>query len=171
MRASRCNPGQSHENGAIESRHGSLKTALDQALRLRGSRRFDTRTEYAALVAGTVDQLNARLAPRVQAERAALRDLPARRTAEYVESPVRVSKFGTFMVNRVLYSAPSRLIGHRLMVREYAEHIEAWLGGACVLRSARGKKSADSRWGKVIAYFGERDRSFRPIVTAHHGAT
>ncbi len=27
MRASRCNPGQSHENGAIESRHDSLKTA------------------------------------------------------------------------------------------------------------------------------------------------
>jgi hypothetical protein len=31
-------PGQSHENGAIESRHDSLKTALDQALRLRGTR-------------------------------------------------------------------------------------------------------------------------------------
>jgi transposase InsO family protein len=27
MRASRCNLGQSHENGSIESRHGSLKTA------------------------------------------------------------------------------------------------------------------------------------------------
>ena len=43
MRASRCNPGQSHENGSIESRHDSLKTALDQALRLRGSRCFDER--------------------------------------------------------------------------------------------------------------------------------
>ena len=43
MRASRCNPGQSHENGSIESRHDSLKTALDQALRLRGSRCFDDR--------------------------------------------------------------------------------------------------------------------------------
>src|SRR5205085_10438511 len=32
MRASRCNPGQSQENGSIESRHDSLKTALDQAL-------------------------------------------------------------------------------------------------------------------------------------------
>ena len=40
MRASRCTPGQSHENGSIEARHGSLKTALDQALRLRGSREF-----------------------------------------------------------------------------------------------------------------------------------
>jgi hypothetical protein len=37
-------------------------------------------------------------------------------------------------------------------VREYAEHIEGWLGGVCVLRSPRGKKSADSRWGKMIDY-------------------
>ena len=49
MRASRCNPGQSHENGSIEARHGSLKSALDQALRLRGSRRFDGRAAYEAL--------------------------------------------------------------------------------------------------------------------------
>ena len=39
MRASRNNPGESHENGAIESRQGSLKRALDQALLLRGDAR------------------------------------------------------------------------------------------------------------------------------------
>lgn len=50
MRASRCNPGQSNENGSIESRHDSLKTALDQALRLRGSRAFDDRPGYEAFV-------------------------------------------------------------------------------------------------------------------------
>jgi transposase InsO family protein len=32
LRATRCNPGQSNENGSIESRNNSLKTALDQAL-------------------------------------------------------------------------------------------------------------------------------------------
>jgi hypothetical protein len=152
MRASRCNPGQSHENGSIEARNGSLKVAIDQALRLRGSRNFETRAQYEALVATVVQRMNARLGKRFEAERAVLRALPARRTAEYAEVPVRVSKFGTFIVNRVLYSATSRLIGHRLMVREYAEHIEGWLGGVCVLRAPRGKKSADSRWGKVIDY-------------------
>jgi len=55
-------------------------------------------------------------------------------------------------VNRVLYSAESRLIGHRLMVREYAEHIEGWLGGVCVLRSVRGTRSGEARRGKVIDY-------------------
>ena len=38
MRASRNNPGASHENGAIESRQGTLKDRIDQALLLRGSR-------------------------------------------------------------------------------------------------------------------------------------
>ncbi len=152
MRASRCNPGQSHENGSIESRHGSLKTAIDQSMRLRGSRRFETRAEYAALVATTVDRLNARLATRVDAERAVLLDLPVRRTAEYAETPVRMTKFGTFMLNRILYSAPSRLVGHRLLGREYAEHIEVWLGGECVFTSPRGSKSSDSRYGKMIDY-------------------
>ena len=51
MRASRCTLGQSHEKGSIESRHNWLKTALDQALRLRGSRRVDTRADYDAFVA------------------------------------------------------------------------------------------------------------------------
>jgi hypothetical protein len=40
MRGSRCNPRQSNQNGFIESRHDSLKTALFQALRLRASRAF-----------------------------------------------------------------------------------------------------------------------------------
>jgi len=152
MRASRCNPGQSHENGSIESRHGSLKTAIDQALRLRGSREFATRGEYEALVATIVQRMNERLGKRLTAERAVLSALPARRTAEYAEVSVRVSKFGTFIVNRVLYSTPSRLIGHRLMVREYLDHIEGWLGGECVLRAERGTQSGDSRRGKVIDY-------------------
>jgi len=37
MRATRCNPGESHENGSIEARNGSLKHALRRGLLLRGS--------------------------------------------------------------------------------------------------------------------------------------
>ena len=32
MLASRCNPGEAHENGAVESHNRHLKAALDQAL-------------------------------------------------------------------------------------------------------------------------------------------
>ncbi|MCZ2440350.1 MAG: IS21 family transposase [Burkholderiales bacterium] len=137
MRASRCNPGQSHENGSIESRHDSLKTALDQGLRLRGTRRFEQREEYDAFVEAIVQRLNARVGSRLAVERPLLRTLPPRRTAEYEEIPARVSKYGIFTVKGAQYSAPSRLIGHRLMVRQYAQHIECWLGGERVLERTR----------------------------------
>ena len=133
MRASRCNPGQSHENGSIESRNDSLKTALDQALRLRGSRSFDDRSGYEVFVDEIVQRFNARVTKRLAVERSMLKALPVRRTAEYEELPARVSKYAIFRVKSEQYSAPSQLIGHRLMVRQYAQHIECWLGGQCVL--------------------------------------
>lgn len=152
MRASRCNPGQSQENGSIESRHDSLKTALDQALRLRGSRRFDDRAGYEAFVDRIVQRLNARVAARLGVERPMLKLLPARRTAEYEEIPARVSKYAIFTVKGAQYSAPSQLIGHRLMVRQYAQHIEGWLGGQRVLERARATHRDGQRHARSIDY-------------------
>ena len=152
MRASRCNPGQSHENGSIESRHDSLKTALDQALRLRGSRAFDERAVYEAFVEQIVQRLNARAATRLGVERPLLGPLPARRTAEYEELPARVSKYAIFTVKGVQYSAPSQLIGHRLTVRLYAQRIECWLGGQCVLTRARATHAGGQRHPRDIDY-------------------
>ena len=152
MRASRCNPGQSHENGSIESRHDSLKTALDQALRLRGSRVFDDRTGYAAFVELIVQRFNTRANKRMAVERPMLKSLPARRTAEYEEMPARVSKYAIFTVKGAQYSAPSQLIGHRLMVRQYAQHIECWLGGQCVLERPRATHRDGQRHPRDIDY-------------------
>lgn len=152
MRASRCNPGQSHENGAIESRHDSLKRAIDQALRLRGSRCFDDRSGYETLVEQVVQRFNARTAKRLAAERSMLRLLPPRRTAEYEEMPARVSKYAIFTVKGAQYSAPSQLIGHRLMVRLYPQHIECWLGGQCVLQRPRATHRDGQRHPRNIDY-------------------
>ncbi len=137
MRASRNNPGQSHENGAIESRQGSLKVALDQALLLRGSRAFDALPDYERFVAEVARRLNARRAQAFEGERAHLRPLPARRTVDFEEVDARVSKFGVFTVRGVLYSVPSRLVGHRLKVRLFRAHLEAWLGGVKVFECER----------------------------------
>ncbi|MBS0305406.1 MAG: IS21 family transposase [Proteobacteria bacterium] len=152
MRASRCNPGQSHENGAIESRHDSLKTALDQALRLRGSRHFDDRAGYEAFIEQVVQRLNARAAKRLSVERALLKPLPARRTAEYEELPARVSKYAIFTVKGAQYSAPSQLIGHRLTVRLYAQRVECWLGGQRVLERDRATHRDGQRHARDIDY-------------------
>ncbi len=152
MRASRCNPGQSNENGSIEARHDSLKTALDQALRLRGSRDFDDLAAYEAFVDQIVQRFNGRVAKRLVAERAVLRPLPARRTAEYEEIPARVSKYGIFTVKTMQYSAPSQLIGHRLMVRLYDSRIEGWLGGQCVLEMPRATYRGGQKYARQIDY-------------------
>ena len=152
MRASRCNPGQSHENGSIESRHDSLKTALDQGLRLRGSRAFDDIAAYEAFVDEVVQRFNARVSRRLAVERAMLRPLPARRTAEYEEVPARVSKYGIFTVKTAKYTAPSQLIGHRLTVRLYERHVEGWLGGQLVLTVPRARYRHGEREARQIDY-------------------
>ena len=150
IRASRNNPGVSHENGSIESRQGSLKTALGQALLLRGTREFEDIEAYGQFVAETVRRLNARCARAWEVERASLKPLPARRTVDFEEIDARVSKYGVFTAKGVIYSVPSRLSGHRLKVRLHSAHVEAWLGGVKVFECERLRASAHNRHPKRI---------------------
>ncbi len=152
MRASRCNLGESQENGSIESRHASLKEALRQALMLRGSCNFESRIAYAAFVETIVQRLNARIEKRFSPERIALRPLPTRRTAEFDEICARVSKYGIFTIRGVQYSAPSRLVGHRVIVRQYADRIECWFGGQRVHECPRATHRAGGRHPRHIDY-------------------
>ena len=152
LRAARCNPGQSNENGSIESRNNTLKTALEQALCLRGSRSFDTRPDYETFVDTIVQRMNTRAAKFLVTERAMLKPLPVRRTAEFEEIPARVSKYAIFNLKGALYSVPSQLIGHRLMVRQYAQHVECWLGGHCVLSLPRARPGGGQRAARAIDY-------------------
>lgn len=150
LRASRNNSGVSHENGSIEARQGSLKVALDQALLLRGTREFASLDVYGQFVAETVRRLNARCARAWEIERVSLQALPARRTIDFQEVDARVSKFGLITVKGVLYSVPSRLIGHRLKVRLHSAHLEAWLGGVKVFDCERLRGSVQTRHPKRI---------------------
>ena len=130
----------------------SLKTTLDQALRLRGSRSFDTRPDYEAFVDTIVQRMNTRALKFLVTERTMLKPLPVRRTAEFDEIPARVSKYAVFTLKGALYSVPSQLIGHRLMVRQYAQHVEGWLGGQCVVSLPRARPAEGQRVGRSIDY-------------------
>jgi hypothetical protein len=88
---------------------------------------------------------NRRNAAAFNVEREHLQDLPLRRTTDFVEEEARVTRCGTFTVRGILYSAPSRLIGHRLKVRVYPERIDCYLSGALVHSTARGSHAANSR--------------------------
>jgi transposase InsO family protein len=114
MTASRNNPGLAHENGSIESPHGHLKRAIEQALVLRGTRDFASLDAYRAWLAELVGRRNARRHKALELERPRLRALPPRRTTDYDEATVTVTASGGFVLRKVFYTVPSRLIGHRL---------------------------------------------------------
>ncbi|WP_456306853.1 IS21 family transposase [Paracraurococcus lichenis] len=152
MEPSRNNPGLAHENGSIEGPHGHLKAAVRDALLLRGSRDFADLAAYRCFIDELVGRRNARVGPRIELERAALRDLPARRTADYEEAIVAVTSSSGFLLRKVFYSVPSRLIGHRLRVRLYDDRLEVYLGSSHQLTLPRGRRRPDGRHGHVVDY-------------------
>ena len=143
MLASRNNPGEAHENGAVEAQNNHLKVALDQALILRGSRDFAELDDWKRFVDELVARRNRRREAAVRTEMAALRPLPIRRTTDFTEVVSRVTKTGGFLVHAVFYSAPSQLIGKRLRVHVYDDRIEAFLGATRVVTHPRQRGRRD----------------------------
>jgi hypothetical protein len=152
MTPTRNNPGVAHENGSIESAHGHLKKALEDALLLRGSRDFDDLDGYRRFVDEVVGRRNARNRKRIDLERPSLRQLPQRRTSDYEEVRVTVTSSGGFILRRVFYSAPSRLIGHRLRVHLYDDRLECFLGATPMMTLRRGRPLSDNKGGHVVDY-------------------
>lgn len=152
MAPSRNNIALAHENGAIESAHGHLKAAIEDALLLRGTRDFTDLTAYRGFIDAVVGRHNARVAPRIALERAALQELPPDRTADHEEAIVTVTSSSGFVLRKVFYSVPSRLIGHRLRVRLFDDRLEVTLGGSHQMTLPRGRPHPDGRHGHVVDY-------------------
>jgi len=152
MAGTRNNRGVSHENGSVESSHRYLKEAIEQALLLRGHRDFEDRAAYEAFVREAVMRRNRRNAAAFRIEREHLQELPERRSTDFVEEEARVTRCSTFTVRAILYSAPSRLIGHRLKVRLYSDRLDCYLSGALVLTLSRGTRSPITGRGRMIDY-------------------
>jgi hypothetical protein len=151
MEPTRNNRGLAHENGSVESSHGHIKKAVNDALLLRGSRDFGDLTLYRAFIDEIVGRHNARHTARIQAERAALQPLPHHRACDYEETIVIVTSSGGFSLKKVFYTVPSRLIGHRLRVKLYDDRLQLYIGGTPLMTLRRGR-SDKSRRGHVIDY-------------------
>jgi len=152
MTPTRNNRGVAHENGSIESSHGHLKRALTDALLLRASRNFDDLTALRRFVDEIVGRRNTRHAKRIELERAELKDLPPRKIADYEEVRVDVASSSAFTLRRVLYTVPSQLIGHKLLVRLYDDRLECFLGATHILSLERGRSRENGKHGHVINY-------------------
>jgi hypothetical protein len=152
MTPTRNNPGIAHENGAIEGPHAHLKRALQQALLLRGWADFVDLDAYRRFVDEVVGRANAGRHKALEIERAQLKALPPRRTDDFEEALVTVTRSGGFFLRRVFYTVPSRLIGHRLRVRLYDDRLDCFLGGTLVQTLRRGRSIDGNRRSHVVDY-------------------
>ncbi len=127
LRPTTNNLGISHENGAIEAPHGSLKRRIDQAIKLRGSNDFSTLSAYRIFLERIVSRLNKRGKGRLAEEQKALKPLPRHRFIDYTELTVKVTSSSTIAVKRGRYTVPSRLIGENLRVHLYHDRLECFV--------------------------------------------
>ena len=142
MTVSRNNRGVAHENGSIEGPHGHLKRRVADALALRGSSNFDGLDAWRSFIAEVVGR--AKRAP-LQGDRGRARD--AERPAGDADRRLRAGQRQRhlvlgFVLRRVFYTVPSRLIGHRLGARIYDDRLDLFLSGTHVLTLPRGRAGA-----------------------------
>ena len=119
---------------------------------LRSSRDFPDLDAYRAFVDALVGRRNANLAKPIALEKAALVPLPRARTTDFEEKVIPVTSSGGFILRRVFYTVPSRLIGHRLRVRIFDDRLECFLGMTPVATLRRGRPVSDNKGGHVVDY-------------------
>jgi len=137
MRPTTNNVGEAHENGDVEQAHYRFKQAVDQALRVRGTRDFATRSAYVRFLDDLVRNRNLTRHDRWAIEQPALRPLPTTRLAPGRELRVSVNRYSTIQVLGNTYSVPSRLIGSTLLIRVRAAELEVYHGPTHLLTLPR----------------------------------
>jgi len=146
MRSTRIKPKHAHENGVAEKGNDLVKTALRQALVLRGSRDFESLEAYERFVRDVVERSrNRHLGARLEEERAALLPLPTTRLPEYTEFRPKVRKWSTIRVAGRAYSVPSRLIGFQVMARQHPDVVEVLYKGQLIEEMPRLRGESEVR--------------------------
>ena len=158
----KINAREAHENGDAEQSHHRFKQAVDQALQLRGSRDFADRAAYDRWLREVLAQRNSGRDRRLAEERAALRPLPSGRLESYKRARARVGPGSIIHVDRNIYSVHSRLIGERVDVRIYAEHLEVYFAGHIVERipRLRGRRKHIVNYRHVIDWLVRKPGAF-----------
>ena len=127
LTSTRIRPGESHENGVVEQRHRRTKSALAQALVIRGSRDFPDAAAYMLFVRAVVHAShNALIADRFAEERKTLRPLPSMALPNFTVIKAVVRCWSTIRVGGGLYSVPSRLVGHTIEARLGPDTVEVY---------------------------------------------
>jgi hypothetical protein len=133
LTSTRIKPGESHENGVVEQAHHRLKSALTQALIVRGSKDFAEVDDYMAFVRAVVDkQFNRPAAAKLDEERRHLRALPSSAVPSFTTFRPIVRRWSTIRIGERAYSVPSRLIGHEVEARQHPDVVEVLFKGRLI---------------------------------------
>lgn len=146
------NPGLGHENGAVETAHGSLKHRIDQAIKVRGSADFASVAEYQALINRCIERLNRYSVTRFEQERKHLQPLPQYRFMDYSEVTAKVTTSSTIDVKRGTYTVPSRLIGETLRIHLYHDKLIGFIGQTQVIELMRAYSCTTTGRARRIDY-------------------
>jgi hypothetical protein len=146
----------------VEQRHHRFKRAVDQALMLRGSRDFTGIPAYRQFLQALTAQLNRGRHKRFAEERAVLHGLPPARVEAVKRLEARVDCGSLIHVDRNAYSVNSRLIGEKVEVRLYVEHLEVWYGQKKVeaLPRLRGRHQHRVNYRHVIDWLVRKPGAF-----------
>jgi hypothetical protein len=163
LKGTRNSPGRANENGDVESSNGHLKNAIDQQLRLRGSRDFASLSEYEAFVQECVASRNATRQERLAEERPHLQPLPEQALPAYTEAFATVSRNSTILVRKRHYTVPSRLIRCQLTVHLHVDVLELFYQGVRVdvLPRKVGKDKAHIDYRRIIHSLVRKPGAFR----------
>ncbi len=162
VRPSSNNPRQSNENGSVEKSHDLLKKALDQRLRLRGSRDFVSRDSYENFVQTVVNRRNSDRKERLNVELRVLAELPRRDWNAPQELFVSVRPWSTVSILRSVYSVPSRLVGAKLRALVYSERVELYFGKNLVQEMPKVRPGESAiNYRHVIAHLVRKPGAFK----------
>lgn len=169
LKGKKTNPVSPNENGDIEQSHHRFKRAVEQSLLLRGSSDFLSREDYQLFLKTLFNQLNQGRNKRFSEEMASLRRLPDRRMEACERLRMKVGPSSTIRVKHNVYSVHSRLIGERIEVRLYADHLDIWYGQKRLytLPRLRGEEKAHINYRHIIDWLIRKPGAFNHYRYRH----
>lgn len=126
MEPTTIKPGESQQNGDVESSHNAFKNRVSQYLILRGSKDFESIDAYESWLQDVATKANVRRQSKLREELTVMRPLQVKRLPDYVELESLVTSWSTIRVQQNTYSVPSRLIGEYVRVRLRERHVEVY---------------------------------------------
>jgi len=162
LKGQKIQPRKANENGDVEQSHHRFKRAVDQSLMIRGSRDFESRSDYESFLEKMFTQRNRGRQLRFEKDRAVLKALPLRRLDSVKHLKVRVTRNSTIRVNHNTYSVSSRLINEHVDARLYMDHVEVWYAGSKVesMPRLRGEDRHHINYRHIIDWLVRKPGAF-----------